>query len=318
MDKRARARLARAENERLKYEAYRAECIRLHDLKPAQARFEIAACNGALDKVEAFLKSGEIDVNHDGSLYTPLQYAVMRGHAKVAQLLLEHGADVSSVSRNGWTVLHLAIGQNHTKARDAETIVRALLLYGSDVNARGRYGRTPLQCAVQDGQSSHLVQILLDHGADISKTNDRGLNALHSLCLRHGTASVRARICTILLHHGTDFRSKLNDLRCYSLPPDDVDTDDSDTEDTTHTPGELADLFDLHDLQRLMVAAEWTCLQKVTQVDLANNAKRSAKAEQVRKQRVAAFAMGLHSRLGEQSGVLSLGPDIVGMISKLL
>jgi ankyrin repeat protein len=213
----------RFEKWKVRWLAFQAEQRRLHDLKPAQKRFDLAVQYGQLDKVEAFLKSGEVDVNDTRQYYSPLQHAAMHGHVKTLQMILEHGGDVRCVDKGGCTALHSALlSVNHKRC---ETIVRALLLHGSEVSKSGRFGRTPIHCAVLHG-SSALVKILLDHGADISKIDDRGHNTLHQLALRRPrSVVVRNKICRMLLDHGSDVRYKLRVLRMEDYS--DVDGSDS-------------------------------------------------------------------------------------------
>src|SRR5437867_7796537 len=68
--------------------------------------------------------------------FTPLHLAVFFGHAAVAGLLIQRGADIHAVSRNRMTVmpLHSAVA-----GRDRDS-VKALLEAGADVNAPSHAG----------------------------------------------------------------------------------------------------------------------------------------------------------------------------------
>jgi hypothetical protein len=301
----------RFEKWKVKWLATQAELKRLHDLKPAQERFDYAVKCGQFDKVEAFLKSGEVDVNHT-NFYSPLQHAAMNGHAHVVQLILKHGGDVHSVDKGGWAALHgalLAVPLNHKRC---ETIVGALLLHGSDVNKSGRFGKTPLHCAVLYG-SSAVVKILLDHGADISKTDDNGNNTLHQLVLRRlRSAVVRNKVCRMLLDHGSCVRHKLDVLRMEDYS-DQIDSD-SENDIPSFTPAELADLMGKPQIAEMMNEAERICVQQIRQVKVA----KLAKVEADRKLSRTALAMALHPRLGQDSALAQLGPDLLGMIGKSL
>jgi len=303
----------RFEKWKVKWLAAQTERRRLHDLKPAQERFQLAVQYGQFDKVEAFLKSGEVDVNHTRQYYSPLQHAAMHGHAKILQLILEHGGDVLCVDQGGWTALHNALlAANHKRVESFETIVRALLLHGSDVNKGGRFGRTPIHCAVLHG-SSALVKILLDHGADISKTDDGGNNTLHQLALRRPRSGVvRNKICRMLLDHGSDVQYKLHVLRMEDYS--DLDDSDSENDVPSFTPAELADLMEKPQIAEMMNQAEQICVQQIQQVKSA----KLAKVEEDRKLSRTALAMALHPRLGQDSALAQLGPDILGTIGKLL
>lgn len=70
-----------------------------------------AAMNGREAQVDELLKLPKVDINGKDMLhgYTPLQWAIIRGHNGTVEALLNHGADINSVSATkGWTALHFA------------------------------------------------------------------------------------------------------------------------------------------------------------------------------------------------------------------
>src|SRR5712692_5816664 len=78
--------------------------------------FEACAA-GEIERVERLLgtEGAAIDA-YSGDGWTPLHLAAFFGHAKIAELLLAQGADVTARSRNanGNTALHAALAGNHT------------------------------------------------------------------------------------------------------------------------------------------------------------------------------------------------------------
>jgi ankyrin repeat protein len=73
---------------------------------------------------------------------TPLHHAAWKGHAEVAALLLEAGADVNAQNRNdhwGGTPLHAAAHGNQ------KAVAEILLARGADLHATSCNGRTPIQ-----------------------------------------------------------------------------------------------------------------------------------------------------------------------------
>ena len=98
---------------------------------------------------------------------TPLFIAVQQGHAEVAQLLLEHGADVSKAGIDGRTLLFFAA------EKGLAAVAQLLLERGADVNQADVDGCTPLLIAARKGRTA-LVQLLLDHDADVNKATDNG------------------------------------------------------------------------------------------------------------------------------------------------
>jgi uncharacterized protein len=104
--------------------------------------------------------------------FTPLHLAVFFGQAEAAKVILERGADVTAVSRNGMTVqpLHSAAagGYRHT--------VGVLLDAGAPIDAVSHGGFSALHDAAQNG-SLDIVELLLERGADPSLTDERGRTA---------------------------------------------------------------------------------------------------------------------------------------------
>jgi ankyrin repeat protein len=79
----------------------------------------------------------------DSAGRSPLFYAALHGRAaEVAAYLQEHGDEVNSTDKEGFTPLHFAAQQQHADA--AALLIGA----GADPNARDRFGNTPLWTAL--------------------------------------------------------------------------------------------------------------------------------------------------------------------------
>ncbi|KAH9071115.1 hypothetical protein EDB83DRAFT_316148 [Lactarius deliciosus] len=87
---------------------------------------------------------------------TALHLAAYCGRLAVAEILLEHNAEVNASDNNGRVPLHNAAHNGHLE------IVRLLLKHGGDVNARGYEGMTPLDKAKAKGHTE-IVQLLSEH-----------------------------------------------------------------------------------------------------------------------------------------------------------
>ena len=190
---------------------------------------------GNVEIVERLLESGaEVDILK-GVHGTPLRAAVLQGHEDLVRMLITQGADANlSYKGERDSILHLALGsRNHAifkllldagadvdvmttykqhvlilacKHGDA-TLVELLLARGVDVSVSGTkryYDRipyeeaTPLHAACAN---NHLpvVQLLVDHGADIEKTNESSATPL--------IAAIRANdlsVIHLLLDAGAD------------------------------------------------------------------------------------------------------------------
>jgi ankyrin repeat protein len=309
-----------------KMEADRIEYLRILHSKPVQQQFMIAIEQDHFNAVQKFLDSGQIDVNHVQAYgkYTPLIRATQFGSFAMIKLLLECGADVHAISDDKWTPLgHFMERQFRTlNGTDVTRTVHALLLHGSDVNASGFKGRTPLQSAVLWARHSTVVRQLLQNGADISKTNDDGFNALHFLSQRRGAASTRIKICETMLEHVSDYQMKLKITQELGFKDFEMNgDDDSDSEDDIfnyHTPSDLAEIYERPGIVARLDAAEQFAELQSKQVTDALRAKSNAKNDEDKRQRKTALAMGLHGRLGADSKLLGLGTDILGMVAKYL
>uniref|UniRef100_A0ABD2WJ55 Uncharacterized protein n=1 Tax=Trichogramma kaykai TaxID=54128 RepID=A0ABD2WJ55_9HYME len=131
--------------------------------------FHVACEFGLCDIVEQFLEIGQNPnclVPLTGN--SPLHLALYRGQYFVAGVLLRNGADINLANRAGSTALHIACLNCHSHL----LVKMALRMYDDrnetvQVDALDNLGRTPLQWAVAN-LLPDMVDILLDHGADLS------------------------------------------------------------------------------------------------------------------------------------------------------
>jgi ankyrin repeat protein len=140
------------------------------------ARLDVfeASAVGAAGRLEAALAADRDAVRRlspDG--WTPLHLAAFFGHVRATEVLLAHGADTATVSKNatGNTPLHAALAGGHAM------VAGVLIGAGADVNALSAGGWRPLHIAVSNG---HLdsVKALVAQGADVNAVNDAGQTPL--------------------------------------------------------------------------------------------------------------------------------------------
>ena len=128
-----------------------------------------AATTGDIKKVEQFLDSGSVDVNHRFGDKTALWQSMSKRHEDVVRLLLERGADPNTPGNEyDHTPLHGAAGLG------SKELVEMLLNAGADpMDQDEDTGSTPLHSAVY-ARSCEVIQILRDHGADPNKEDNTG------------------------------------------------------------------------------------------------------------------------------------------------
>ena len=120
-----------------------------------------AAEYGNIETIKHHLANGT-DVNvQDFDGWTPLHWAAMEGHKKIAELLIANGADVNLKDNLGWTALLIT---------DHKKIAELLIANGADVNLKNMDGNTPLQYAAMAGQIG-IAKLLLIKEADLNTKN---------------------------------------------------------------------------------------------------------------------------------------------------
>ena len=103
---------------------------------------------------------------------TALHIAAKESDVLAAGMLLDKGADINSVDKDGWTPLHTAV-----KYRSKD-VVQLLLDRHADVKTTSSDGRTPLHLAAQY-DNDDATRLLIGKGAAIEATDSLFCTALH-------------------------------------------------------------------------------------------------------------------------------------------
>lgn len=134
----------------------------LHD----DAKLHKLCHEGNLKKVQKFvdkLEENELAEklsNRKGVFgYTPLHEAVASGKSNVLNYVLDrtNNAHVNCRANSGYTPLHLAASSGHGEC------VRTLLQHGADISITDEYGKTPKQTAELSSKGS-IVRLLRSEG----------------------------------------------------------------------------------------------------------------------------------------------------------
>ena len=112
-----------------------------------------ASATWRFDKMSGLFEKGVSANEPDSAGYLPLHYAASNGHADIAKLLLEYGADPTSYL-TGHSSIEMAARQGYTD------IVKTILYFGGNTEDKGLRGSTPLVSAAEResfGYSSGLT-----------------------------------------------------------------------------------------------------------------------------------------------------------------
>jgi ankyrin repeat protein len=118
---------------------------------------------------------------------TALEFAAEYGHARMALLFLQHGADVNGADAAGFTALHIAVVRGH------EDLVRMLLKRGADVNHKAAGDTTPLHDAAATDALT-IARALVAGGADVHAKDFNGDTPCETAIRAHAE-DVAAYLC---------------------------------------------------------------------------------------------------------------------------
>ncbi len=109
------------------------------------------------------------NLNIENSLgYDALNYmfSIQSPNPDIIKFLIEHGANVNTVSNDEYAPLHMV--------RHAD-IAKMLLEKGADINKQNTYGQTPLHLA----KNAQIAQLLIENGANLNIRDNDGNTPLH-------------------------------------------------------------------------------------------------------------------------------------------
>jgi mannose-6-phosphate isomerase-like protein (cupin superfamily) len=137
-------------------------------------------------------KGADVSMEYPLLRWRPLHAAAYAGHLDVVEILIEHGADMSAAAgATGNTPLHIAA------LRGRLPIVELLIAKGADVNRAARVtGKTPLHTAAEGGRLP-IVELLIAKGADVNARDNVNTGPVHA-----AAASGHFDVVDLLIAHG--------------------------------------------------------------------------------------------------------------------
>ena len=167
----------------------------------------VAACEGNIDCIRKLLLGGGVNLEvKSGALQcTSLHIAAKGGHLMVVLSLLDHGADVFALDRDGWSAAHYASFGGHVST------LLALIHNGANVSATDLNGISILMLAAYNGNNT-ISELLLYKGAILHTLDINGNTALHHAAVRN-----HKNIVKLFIAHGDVLHTKLTDITLESL-----------------------------------------------------------------------------------------------------
>ncbi|XP_046371744.2 uncharacterized protein LOC124145836 [Haliotis rufescens] len=214
--------------------------------------FLAAARDGEYDKIEHFLQGRSdviisIDAKDKRTGNTPLIWAAKKGHAKIVQLLLKHGADPTLRNYEGQVAVEVALASikmilldsvekttesSHRLLLQAAwqgniKIVRKLLRENKvkDINCQNAEGLTPLLLATRDSQLFERLSLQLNRSYNpveviqellANRANIHASDCDEKTCLHHAShsrATLAQSLVDVLIREGSEL--ELRDKRHF-------------------------------------------------------------------------------------------------------
>lgn len=134
--------------------------------------------DASLETIKFLVKHGAdiTAIDHNG--YTILMLAADHsGNAPIIEFLIQVRADIQAKEKNGQTALHFAAN------RQESDVIKLLVQAGADINAQTKDGDTPLMKSIDTPASEHnTAETLIKLGAKVNLQNQKGMTALMYAC----------------------------------------------------------------------------------------------------------------------------------------
>lgn len=168
--------------------------------KWAETPLHMAVHNpNAYEVIQLLIKAGADKEAKDFSGLTPIFSAVTMGERSSIISLIDHGIDINSRSKEGFTPFHYA---TNNRSMEQKSLVKLLLQLGADVNSRSLEGETPLYSFARNG-NSESIRLMIDAGANVNARDQHGYSPLYSAALHGNTTGLK-----VLIEAGAEIDAK--------------------------------------------------------------------------------------------------------------
>eukprot|EP00597_Dinobryon_sp_UTEXLB2267_P007789 CAMPEP_0170094462 /NCGR_PEP_ID=MMETSP0019_2-20121128/27255_1 /TAXON_ID=98059 /ORGANISM="Dinobryon sp., Strain UTEXLB2267" /LENGTH=574 /DNA_ID=CAMNT_0010315767 /DNA_START=662 /DNA_END=2386 /DNA_ORIENTATION=- len=147
-------------------------------MDPRMLPIHWAASDGRIQALKFFIDYRQ-DINaQDANSCTPVAIATQYNQINTVAFLIKNGADMSLRDCNGDSALHWAAYKGYEE-------LCGLLIHCNpqELNFPDKFGQTPLHLASLRGNHDVVEYLIATHGADYSKRDKNGLNAV-DLCIK--------------------------------------------------------------------------------------------------------------------------------------
>ncbi|KAM5470200.1 hypothetical protein MauCBS54593_004085 [Microsporum audouinii] len=183
-----------------------------------------AACWGRIDLLQFIMSCGaDLDEPEPSTSWRPLHYAAFHGQALFVEFLLDNGVNpIARCVENNTAMMNIAITveppyslvnpefKKRTMAFSAghRRVIEMLLDHGSDLSMQNHHGITVLHLASANGYVE-LVKYLISLGADTTSRDTQGLTPLY-----HAISNCQVEVVKVLLAAGASLTTKNNEGAC--------------------------------------------------------------------------------------------------------
>lgn len=162
-------------------------CINIQD-EAGWTPLTWAVAKGHVSAVELFLRKGADDILSDTSGRAPIHHAAQRGYKHIVELLAKKRSNLNRNNKLDETPLHLAALEGNIE------VVRFLILKGAKVDVPDKKGRTALHRSVK-GQQLDITCVLLSQHANPIQPDCRRETVMHAAA-KEGNVEVFQHLLT--------------------------------------------------------------------------------------------------------------------------